>query len=155
MLHKISSLAAILILLNGCSAPEASLKEASNYCAIQVEPPRNGEMLVIVIGGPVKNKGERWFPAGSTLASVLDWAGIDASFPPRTVRVVEADGKGVRYRVAGRPRKELEQVKLTHGTRVMVPWDRCFGFAPNFAAAVDPPIPPVFHFLASSVASGT
>ena len=63
MLRNLSSLAAILILLSGCSTPEARLKEASDYGAIQVEPPRNGEMLVIVRGGPVKNKGGHRFPS--------------------------------------------------------------------------------------------
>lgn len=85
-----------------------------------------GEISVIVSGGPVKNQGEHWFPDGTSLATVLDWAGVDSFGLPRNVYVVDTEGHEIRCRVLHRPKKELEQVKMSHGTRVVVPWDRCF-----------------------------
>ncbi len=89
---------------------------------------------MIVAGGPVKNKGEHWFPEGSSLASVLDWAGLSAMTPPRRVDIVSPDGHWVRCRVADKPREELEAVVMTHGIRIIVPWDRCFGLSPKAAS---------------------
>lgn len=108
------------------------------FGAILVPPARDREILVMVGGGPVKNQGERWFPEGSSLASVLDWAGLDPVAPPRRVLLIDAEGHAVRCRVAGRPRRELERVKISHGTRIVVPWDRCFGLGPNSSGQPTP-----------------
>ena len=92
---------------------------------LQVPPARDGEILVINSGGPVTNQGEHWVPAQSSLAAVLALAKL--SDTPRNVWVIEADGRAVKHRVLNRPRKELERVRINHGTHIMVPWDRCFG----------------------------
>ena len=128
------------------SVPETSKPAVSPSRIVlplmQVPPSRVGAILVIISAGPVTNKGEHWFPEGATLATVLDWAGLDSVYPPRRVFVFAPDGHGVECRVAGRPRQELEQVTISHGTRILVPWDRCFGLGPNEPAAPNAGIAP-------------
>jgi hypothetical protein len=122
---------AIAALSGACKGPNSTPEQTAKtlkFPSIQVEPPRDGEILVIIPSGPVKKKGQLWFPQGTTLAAVLDMAGLNPVAPPRRVYVVETDGHAVRYQVAGTPRKELEQVRINHGTRIIVPYDRCFGF---------------------------
>lgn len=136
-----------MMLLSACQTPQhldvvrkfqpLLREEQDKYSPIAVEPARSGEILVFVGGGPVKNQGAHWFPEGSTLATVLDWAGLDETAPPRTVRIVDPQGNTVRCRVAGRSRSELEEVKVSHGTRIMVPWDRSFGGGPKPRSALD------------------
>jgi len=92
---------------------------------IQVQPARDGEILVIIGGGPATNQGRHWVPQQSNLATVLDVARL--SDTPRNVWVIETDGRAVRHRVLNRPRTELERVRINHGARILVPWDRCFG----------------------------
>lgn len=123
------------MLATGCRSPEIYSASAPKYQSIQAPAPRNGHVFVIVVGGPVKNKGEHWFPEGSSLATVLDWAGLMAESPPRRVDLVTPDGHSIRCRVAGSLREELEAIAVTHGVRVIVPWDRCYGLSPNQAAA--------------------
>jgi hypothetical protein len=129
---------AIGMLLSACrtsqpvaGTPMAPVPTTMNFAPIQAPPARVGEVLVLIGGGPVEHKGEHWFPEGATLATVLDWAGLDRIAPPRNVYLVDPEGNAVRYPVAGRPRTELEQVRIMHGTRIIVPWDRCFGLGPN------------------------
>lgn len=112
-------------------ASRAETISAPDFGTIQVPPARSGEILVIICAGPVANKGKHWFPEGTTLATALDWAGLDTNAPPRSIYLVDPKGHGVRHRVEGRPREELEQVKMGHGSRIVVPWDRCFGLGPN------------------------
>jgi hypothetical protein len=95
------------------------------FGAIQVPPAREGEILVIISGGPATNQGRHWVPEQSSLATVLGLARL--SDTPRNVWVIETDGRAVRHRVLDRPRTELERVRINHGTRILVPWDRCFG----------------------------
>jgi hypothetical protein len=116
-----------LLFLSACRTAPA----VSSYPAIQVEPPRNGQILVIVQGGPVMSQGKHWFPDGVSLATVLDWAGLVSYALPHKVFIVDPDGHAVRCRVDGRPREELKQIKVSHGTRIIVPWDRCFGMLPT------------------------
>jgi hypothetical protein len=95
------------------------------FGAIEVPPARNGEILVIIAGGPASNQGQFWLPEQISLATALDLAKL--SDTPRNIWVIEADGRAVKHRVLNQPRKELEQVRINHGSRIMVPWDRCFG----------------------------
>ena len=111
---------AVAALLSACTTSQP-VSDAMTFSPITVEPPRNGEILMFVAGGPVTNKGEHWFPEGSTLATVLDWAGLDPVWPPRRVRIADAEGHSVAFRVAGRPRRELEQIRINHGARIVVP----------------------------------
>jgi hypothetical protein len=153
--------AAVAVLLSACETsqqasrrPPLTASRPLTFASVQVPPARLGQVFVIVGGGPVRNKGEHWFPEGSTLATVLDWAGLDAVAPPRNVFIVDADGHSVRCRVAGRPRKELEQVKIHHGTRIVVPWDRCFGLGPNKPVQATAAAPSVFSGLRGSPLTG-
>ena len=123
---------AVVTLLSACATSQP-VSGPMTFSPITVEPPRDGEILVFIAEGPVTNKGQHWFPEGSTLATVLDWAGLDPVAPPRTIRVIDTAGHSVRCRVEGRPRGELERIKIGHGTRIVVPYDRCFGLGPNKA----------------------
>jgi hypothetical protein len=128
---------ALAVFLSACRTPDP-VSATLRLAPIQVPPVRAGEILVMVVGGgPVANNGEHWFPEGSTLATVLDWAGLDSVAPPRSILLVDPAGHAVRHRVGGRPRKELEQVRIRHGIRVVVPWDRCFGLRPNDVTSAD------------------
>ena len=111
--------------------PNPQTVNGLHFAAIQVPPPRAGEILVIIVGGPAANKGRHWVPSQSTLGAVLELAGLNPSFPPRTVWVVEPDGRSARYRVAGRPRADLDRIRLNHGSRIVVPYDRCFSLGPD------------------------
>jgi hypothetical protein len=79
---------------------------------------------------PPARPGEIWVE-GSTLATVLDWAKIDPITPPHKVRVIDPDGHQSVVPLDGHPKEKLEQIKIKHGTRVIVPFDRCFGFRSN------------------------
>src|SRR5688572_29865715 len=89
---------AISMLLSACQTPQPVSEGAFTFPAFQVESARTGEILVIIGGGPVTNKGKHWFPEGSTLARVLDWAGLNPVAPPRKVFLVDTNGHAVRCR---------------------------------------------------------
>jgi len=105
--------------------PKTGVTNRLMFGAIQVPPARDGEILVIISGGPATNQGQHWLPEVSSLAAVLDAARL--SDIPRNVWVIESGGRAVRHRVLNRPRTELERVRINHGTHILVPWDRCFG----------------------------
>lgn len=137
--HNLFICFAIAMLLSACVTSNPA-SDTLTFAPIKVKPARTGEILVFVGGGSVTNKGEHWFPEGSTLATVLDWAGLDPIAPPHTIRIVDTEGHAVRCRVAGRPRKELEQIRIAHGSRIIVPYDRCFALGVHHAAANRRPV---------------
>jgi len=128
MTRSISIVAAILLLACACSNPGTLSKHQFGTVPVGAKP--SGEVMTTVQGGPVQKNGDHWLPEGCTLAAVLDWAVIDSSYAPKKVYVVTPDGVAITYCVAGRPRGELLRIKLAHGTRVIVPWNRCWA-APN------------------------
>lgn len=144
---------AVGMLLSACRTPQP-VSETLGLAPIEIPPVRAGQIFVMVGGGPVTNKGEHWFPEGSTLATVLDWAGLDSVAPPRNILLVDSEGRAVRHRVAGRPRKELEQVRIPHGSRIVVPWDRCFGLRPNKPVQATAAAPLVFGRPGDSLLPG-
>ena len=128
------------ILLSGCTGLKPSVYETRQVSPIDVEAPKDGKILVIFVAGPIERKGQYWFPQGSTLASVLDFAGLYLPALPHSVWVAEADGRAIRCRVHKGWRKQLDAVTINHGTRITVPYDRCFGEAPKPPPAANPAV---------------
>lgn len=111
-----SAFLAVALLLTGCQTTSGP-GEKSSFGPIEVPPGRPGEIWVAV-GGPVSNKGVHWFPEGSTLADVLDWAKLDPIAPPHKVRLVDPDGHQSVSRSMGDPRKNWSTSKsnTAHGS---------------------------------------
>jgi hypothetical protein len=138
-------------LVSACTVPQRATEpleavvRTPEFGPIHLGRARESEILVIIGGGPVTNKGEHWVPRGATLGGVLEMAGLDPVAPPRIVYVVETDGRDVRHRVAGRAKNELDQVRVNHGSRIIVPYDRCSALGLNPLPAPRPAVAPVMY----------